>query len=176
MDEAAEREFTAFVTERGHALLRVAYALTGNRQAAEDLLQTALAKTALRWTRIEHGAELYVRKILYHDHVSRWRKLRRLREVSVESVPEHSARGDLSRQVADRLAVHSALLLLPPRQRAVLVLRYLEDLSEKQVAQVLGCSPGTVASQASRALARLRELIASQGLLAPDDVDLEVIK
>ena len=168
MDEAAERDFTAFVTERGHRLLRVAYALTGNRQAAEDLLQTALAKTALHWARIEHGAELYVRKILYHDHVSRWKKLRRLREVPVESVPDHSARGDLSRQVADRLAVHSALLRLPPRQRAVLVLRYLEDLSEKQVAEVLGCSPGTVASQASRALARLREVI--------HHADLEVMK
>ncbi|MEV4759675.1 SigE family RNA polymerase sigma factor [Micromonospora sp. NPDC049559] len=176
MDESAEREFTAFVTERGHVLLRVAYALTGNRQAAEDLLQTALAKTALRWTRIEHGAEMYVRKVLYHDHVSRWQRLRRLREVPVETPPEQGARGDLSREVADRIAVHGALLRLPPRQRAVLVLRYLEDLSEKQVAQVLGCSPGTVASQASRALARLRELIAGQGLLAPDDADLEVIR
>ncbi|SNT37189.1 RNA polymerase sigma-70 factor, sigma-E family [Asanoa hainanensis] len=175
MDETAEREFTAFVVERGHRLLRVAYALTGNQQAAEDLLQTALAKTALHWSRVEHGAEMYVRKILYHDHVSRWRKLRRLREVPVDALPDHGAGGDLSRQVADRLAVHSALLRLPPRQRAVLVLRYLEDLSEKQVAQVLGCSPGTVASQASRALARLRELVNSQGLLA-SDADLEVMK
>ena len=147
--------FTDFVAERTPALFRVAYALTGNQHAAEDLLQNALAKAALRWTRIRGDAEPYVKRILYRDCVSNWRLRRWRRETTVAAPPERPG-ADPTGDAEVRLVVREALRRLPPRQRAVLVLRYLDDLSERQVADLLGCSPGTVGSQASRALARLR--------------------
>ncbi|WP_238007574.1 SigE family RNA polymerase sigma factor [Dactylosporangium sp. AC04546] len=153
MDKAAEREFSEFVAARGTTLLRVAYALTGEQHAAEDLVQTALAKAMLRWTRIRGDAEPYVRKIMYHEHVSWWRRLRHRREVVTAEPPE---RGRADDDPHLRLTMRAALATLPARQRAVLVLRYLEDLSEQQVADLLGVSTGTVGSQASRALATLR--------------------
>ena len=158
MDSQAEREFTDFVVERTHALFRVAYALTGQQQAAEDLLQGALAKAAARWPKITGSAEAYVRRIIYHDHVSIWRRVGRRREASVAEPPDRSV-ADPSGDTVLRLILRDALLSLPPRQRAVIVLRYLEDLSEREVADMLGCSTGTVASQASRALSRLRRAV-----------------
>jgi RNA polymerase sigma-70 factor (sigma-E family) len=157
VEEQAEREFLDFVTARSHALFRVAYALTGHQQAAEDLLQSALAKCASRWRRIEGAPEPYVKKIMYHEHVSWWRR-RSSSELPVSEVPDRSTGRDLGHDAALRLTVMQALLRLAPRQRAVLVLRFLEDLSEGEVARIMGCAPGTVASQTSRALARLREL------------------
>jgi len=166
VDAETEREFTEFVSQRTHALLRVAYALTGDQHAAEDLLQSALAKAFTRWSRIRGEAEPYVKRILYHDHVSVWRRRRIRPEALYGAVPEPGAAHAITLAAVDsiddtplRLLLRDALLLLPPRQRAVLVLRYLEDLSTEQTAQVLGCRAGTVASQASRALARLRELV-----------------
>lgn len=157
MDAVEEREFTEFVARSSPGLLRVAYALTGNQHAAEDLLQTALAKAASRWSRIRGDAGPYVRRILYHDHISAWRRRRRRAEWSVAELPELPVRHDgPADRIDNHLLLRQALLDLPPRQRAVLVLRYLEDLSEQQVADVLGCSVGTVGSQASRALAKLR--------------------
>ncbi|MBC8990016.1 SigE family RNA polymerase sigma factor [Micromonospora chalcea] len=149
-------EFTAFVNERGAALLRVAYALAGSQHAAEDLLQNALAKAYVRWPRIHGDAEPYVKRILYHDQVSGWRRRARRAEVPVAELPERPAAGDDSDL---RLLVRDALRTLPPRQRAVLTLRYLEDLSVEQTAALLGCRPGTVASQSTKALARLRKLV-----------------
>ena len=160
MDSQTEREFTDFVVERTHALFRVAYALAGQQQAAEDLLQGALAKAATRWPKISGNAEAYVRRIIYHDHVSLWRRMRRRRESTVAVMPERVI-DDTSAETVLRLTLRDAVLSLPPRQRAVVVLRYLEDLSEREVAEMLGCSPGTVASQASRALSRLRAAINS---------------
>ena len=157
MDSRSEREFLDFVTARSHVLFRVAFALTGHQQAAEDLLQSALAKTAARWRRIEGAPEPYVRKILYHDHVSWWRR-RSSAELPVAAIPDRGGGRDLSHDAVLRLTVARALLRLGPRQRAVLVLRFLEDLSEAEVARIMGCSPGTVGSQTSRALARLRQL------------------
>jgi RNA polymerase sigma-70 factor (sigma-E family) len=136
----------------------MAYALTGNQHAAEDLLQNALAKAALRWTRIRGDAEPYVKRILYRDCVSIWRLSRWRRETTVASPPERAA-ADPAADTDLRLVLREALRRLPPRQRAVLVLRYLDDLSEQQVAELLGCSPGTVGSQASRALSRLRRTL-----------------
>lgn len=163
METDVEREFTEFVTQRTHALLRVAYALTGDQHAAEDLLQSALAKAFTRWHRIRGEAEPYVKRILYHDHVSVWRRRRTRPESLYGAVPEPDAHGSAVPGGIDdaplRLLLRDALLALPPRQRAVLVLRYLEDLSTEQTAHVLGCRAGTVASQASRALARLRALV-----------------
>ncbi|MGW5667324.1 SigE family RNA polymerase sigma factor [Micromonospora sp. NPDC003776] len=156
MTQVIDGEFTAFVNERGAALLRVAYALTGNQHAAEDLLQNALAKAYARWSRIQGDAEPYVKRILYHDQVSGWRRRGRRAEVPVAELPEQAAPGPDSEL---RLLLLDALRSLPPRQRAVLTLRYLEDLSVEQTAALLGCRAGTVASQSAKGLARLRQLV-----------------
>ncbi|MEU0547160.1 SigE family RNA polymerase sigma factor [Micromonospora sp. NPDC005979] len=152
-------EFTTFVQERGAALLRVAYVLAGNQHAAEDLLQNALAKAYARWPRIRGDAEPYVKRILYHDQVSGWRRRARRAEVPVAELPERPVDSDSGRETDLRLLLLDALRALPPRQRAVLTLRYLEDLSVEQTASLLGCRTGTVASQSTRALARLRRLV-----------------
>ncbi|MFC7529015.1 SigE family RNA polymerase sigma factor [Actinoplanes sp. GCM10030250] len=159
MKESLEAEFTAFVAARGQTLLRIAHALTGDRDTAEDLVQGALAKAYARWPRIHGDAEAYVRKIIYNDRASSWRRPSRQREVFVAEPPDHPWPTHRDHEVTDRLAVREALLSLPARQRAVLVLRYLEDRSVEETAEVLGCRPGTVASQASRALAKLRDLV-----------------
>ncbi|MEW2382458.1 SigE family RNA polymerase sigma factor [Micromonospora sp. NPDC047707] len=159
MSGGIDGEFTAFVNERGDVLLRVAYALAGNQHGAEDLLQNALAKAYARWPRIRGDAEPYVRRILYHDQVSGWRHRSRRPEVPVAVLPERAGAGDHGHDVDLRLLLRNALLALPPRQRAVLTLRYLEDLSVEQTAELLGCRIGTVASQSSKALARLRQLV-----------------
>lgn len=156
MTQVIDGEFTAFVNERGAALLRVAYALAGNQHAAEDLLQNALAKAYARWPRIRGEAEPYVKRILYHDQVSGWRRRARRAEVPVAELPEQAAAGPDSEL---RLLLLDALRALPPRQRAVLTLRYLEDLSVEQTAALLGCRAGTVASQTAKGLARLRQLV-----------------
>ncbi|MFF4891710.1 SigE family RNA polymerase sigma factor [Micromonospora chersina] len=150
-------EFTAFVNERGAALLRVAHALAGNQHAAEDLLQNALAKAYARWPRIRGDAEPYVKRILYHDQVSGWRRRARRPEVPLAELPERAVTGEDDSDL--RLLLRDALRALPPRQRAVLTLRYLEDLSVEQTAALLGCRTGTVASQSAKALAKLRQLV-----------------
>jgi len=156
VDADTEREFTAFVRQRGQALLRTAYALCVNQHDAEDLVQNALAKTSLRWSRIQGDPEHYVRRVMYRDFVSAWRWRRVRPEVSVADVPQAPAADTHDDQTVTRLTLRAAIRELPPRQRAVVVLRYLEDMSERDVAEALGCTAGTVASQASRALARLR--------------------
>ena len=159
MKQSLEAEFTAFVAGRGQALVAVAHALTGDRGRAEDLVQNALAKAYARWPRIHGEAEAYVKKIIYNDRVSFWRRASTRREVSVADLPERAVHGRHENDVTDRLALREALLSLPARQRAVLVMRYLEDRSVEETAELLGCRPGTVASQASRALAKLRVLV-----------------
>jgi RNA polymerase sigma factor (sigma-70 family) len=113
----------------------------------------------LRWRRINGDAEPYLRKIMYHEHVSWWRRHWRRAERLMAELPERPAGPDLATEANARLLMRAALDTLPPRQRAVIVLRYLEDLSTEQVADLLGCSPGTVGSQASRALATLRKAL-----------------
>lgn len=162
MDPRAEEEFTRFVADRTAALLRVAHVLTGDQHAAEDLVQTALAKAMLRWRHIEEHPEAYVRRVLYHEYISGWRWRRRRPETPMADLPERGA-GDVTDAAHDRMVLRAALLRLPPRQRAVIALRYLDDLSERETAELLGCSTGTVASQASRALAKLRTLIPAYG-------------
>lgn len=158
MDADAEREFTTFMTVRSHALIRTALALTGERHAAEDLVQGALAKAMLRWRSISDNPEAYVRRIIYHDHISGWRRRRRRPETPMAVVPE-PVTGDGTDEAHVRMLLRTALLTLPPRQRAVIVLRYLDDRSEREVAEILGCRTATVASQASRALAKLRAVV-----------------
>jgi RNA polymerase sigma-70 factor (sigma-E family) len=152
----ARESFAAFVAARSAGLMRTAYVLTGDQHAAEDLLQTALTKTAARWRHVVDSPEAYVRKVMYHEQVNRWK--RRGRESALPSSWER-AEHDRSGEVDLRLSLQQALLALPPRKRAVLVLRYFEDLPETQVAEILGCSVGTVRSQTHRAIARLRELV-----------------
>ncbi|HEV2088363.1 MAG TPA: SigE family RNA polymerase sigma factor [Cryptosporangiaceae bacterium] len=157
MKTDSEREFREFVRARSHALLGTAYALTGNQQSAEDLLQTALAKLARKWGQVHSSPEAYVRRVLYHEQVSWWRR-RRIRENATDVLPEVSSSDDLAAGAALRLSMRDALRRLPPRQRAVLVLRFLEDRSEAETASLLGVTVGTVGSQVHKALDRLRQI------------------
>ena len=143
--------FEQYVAARRGALLRTAYLLTGHREDAEDLVQVALVKVVPKWSRIADDPEPYVRKVLVHESVSRWRR-RRWREVHTDRLPESPVEGPGT----DRVALQQALARLAPRQRAVVVLRYYDDLTEAETARLLGVSVGTVKSQARDALARLR--------------------
>jgi RNA polymerase sigma-70 factor (sigma-E family) len=147
--------FEEFVAGRGQALQRFGYALTGDWALAEDLLQTALAKAYPRWSRVRRDdPEAYVRRIMINTWSSWWR--RRWRgELPADKLPEVAGPDSLT-GVEHRQALRLALDALPPRQRAVVVLRYHQDMSEAQVADLLGISVGTVKSQAARALASLR--------------------
>jgi len=152
---AHDDQFRTFVVGRSPALLRVAYLLTGDRGLAEDLLQTSLAKTYAAWPRIrdDQAVEAYVRTVMARTAIS-WKRRNRVREEPVWEVPEPASGRGQQPDGSDDL--WADLQALPRRQRAVLVLRYYEDLSEAQIAEVLGCSRGTVKSQASRGLAALR--------------------
>jgi RNA polymerase sigma-70 factor (sigma-E family) len=156
-----DESFVAFVADRGTALLRTASLLCASRADAEDLLQTALEKTYRQWARLnaESDPEPYVRRILVNLTISRARRWRILREVHMPSPPEVAVAVSETHAVELRGALIEQLRRLGPRQRAVLVLRYWEDRSEAEIARALGCSVGTVKSQAARGLARLRELL-----------------
>ncbi|QIG44920.1 SigE family RNA polymerase sigma factor [Nocardioides anomalus] len=161
MPAADEHGFDAFVAARTAALARTAYLLTGDTHLAEDLVQTALFQAARHWGRIHGDPEPYVRRILYTQNVSWWRA-RRLREQPLSSYDAPATdRGDSDL----RLTLQDALRRLTVRQRTVLVLRYFEDLTEVQTAEVLGIGAGTVKSIGRQALARLRAL-------APELADL----
>jgi RNA polymerase sigma-70 factor (sigma-E family) len=150
--------FARFVEGRRRALLRTAWLLTGDWALAEDLVQTALARSWPRWERIRRGGdpEFYVRRVMVNTWAS-WSRRRWRGERPSGTVPDGQAPGDMAAEVAVRVAVRAALGSLTARQRAVLVLRVFDDLSEVQVAQVLGCAVGTVKSTMARAVARLRE-------------------
>ena len=149
--------FREFVQTHTGAWSRLAYVLAGSHAAAEDLMQTALLKTAKRWGRIRRydQPEAYVRRAIYHAAVSQWR---RRGEWPVASVPERATPDDRIDQATSRMAVDAALARLTPRQRAVLVLRFYEDRSVAEAADILGVSVGTVKSQTAYALGRLRVL------------------
>jgi len=164
MRESERAAFSEFVAGSSGRLFRVALALTGGHHAAEDLLQGALARTFARWRHVHGNPEAYVRRAMYRAQVSVWQRRARHREVPLESVHERADHRDAYGATDHRLALRSALLRLGPRQRAVLVARVLEDLSEEETAALLGCSPGTVGSQLHRALARLREIAAELGV------------
>jgi RNA polymerase sigma-70 factor (sigma-E family) len=158
-----EAGFEAFVAARSDDLLRVGYLLTNDRGHAEDLLQTALLKAYRHWGRIS-GADPYpyVRTVLVTSAAS-WRRRRTTQEIV--ALPAHD-RGepDQSDVLAERDAMAAALATLPPRMRAVLVLRYGEDLGEAATAAALGCSVNTVKSQTTRGLARLRATLPTPAL------------
>ena len=163
--------FDEFVAARSTALWRSAYLLTGDRHKAEDLLQAALVKTWRRWDRLDsrtdETAEAYVRRALVTTYTDWWRRLWR-GEVPTGDLPDDAGPGDESARVDVRRDVLTALAALPRGQRAVLVLRYFDDLTEQQTADALGVSVGTVKSQASRAIAALRSSPALTDRLAGD--------
>ena len=155
--------FEAFVAARSRHLLHAAHLLTGDRHRAEDLLQTALTRAYLRWDRIDSDdPEGYVRRTMVNAHTDWWRR-KPWREQATEVVPEVAV-PDATTSYDARDAVLAALATLSGRQRAVVVLRYYEGLSEAEIAAALGCSAGTVKSAASRAMAKLRE---HPGLVVP---------
>lgn len=137
-------------------LVRYATALCGDPAEAEELVQAALVRVSMRWTfvRDKDNPDAYVRRAIANGYLTMWRRVRR-HEVTVADLPE-SAGADRTAGVDDVLVVRRVLATLPPRQRAVLVLRYLEDRSEQETAEILGCSVGTVKSQAAKALGKLR--------------------
>ncbi len=164
MTGSAVGDFEEFVVARGAALLRTAYLLTGDRHLAEDLVQSALGKSFRHWSRVRGGnPEAYVRQAMVRENVSWWRR-RRVAESSMADVPERSSSNETT-DVDRRITLDAALRQLSPQQRAVLVLRYYDDLTERQAADALGCSIGTVKTQAHRALKKLREV-------SPELVDL----
>lgn len=160
---AGEAAFNEFVVARAPALTRTAYLLTHDHQLAEDLVQTALFKAAQAWDRIEGEPEPYVRRILYTENISRWRWRRR--RVAESFQPEYDAPAVLGNDPDVHVALERALAELTLRQRAVLVLRYYEDLTEAETARVLGIGLGTVKSTHRRALARLRTVAPDLGAL-----------
>jgi RNA polymerase sigma-70 factor (sigma-E family) len=159
-----EAGFEAFVAARSGDLLRTAVLLTRDRGHAEDLLQTALVKAYRRWGRIERDDPYpYVRRILVTT-ASSWRRLRSTQEIV--SLPAYDPSGpDPTDDVAERERMAAALAGLPARMRAVLVLRYTEDLSEVATAELMGCSVNTVKSQTVRGLARLRTVLGAAALI-----------
>jgi RNA polymerase sigma-70 factor (sigma-E family) len=147
-------DFEDFVRARSRALCASAYLLTGDRGFAEDLVQDALARTWRSWKRLHAtaNAEAYTRRTMYHLHVSAWRRTK-VAEISTDRVPE---RPGGEPDTALRVAVHAALLSLPAKQRAAIVLRYFEDQSEAATAAILDCPLTTVRARVQRGLRRLR--------------------
>jgi len=158
-DTVAEElgEFDDFVRARSSALLRTAFLLTGDRGDAEDLLQEVLGRMYAKWGSIRISPEAYARKALVHRSINGWRRSRHMKYGPMPA--DLPSPGDPVAELAARDEIERVLMILPARQRAVLVLRYLDDLSEVDTAAALGCSPGTVKSHSARGLARLRGLL-----------------
>ncbi|MEV4810550.1 SigE family RNA polymerase sigma factor [Micromonospora avicenniae] len=152
---ASSDTFAEFVATRSPRLQRTAYLLTHDWAQAEDLLQTALVRAWSAWGRIDGDPEPYVRKVLVNVYASWWRRRWRHVEQPMSQLPERSSVDHISR-VDRRDEVWQALGRLPRRQRAVLVLRYFEDMTEAQIAEAMSISVGTVKSQAKKALEKLR--------------------
>ncbi len=161
VDDHLAADFTRFVTHHDRVLLGFAQMIAGNRADAEDLVQNALAKAFLRWDRLgsdDFDALAYVRRIIVNDHHSLWRRAFKRREHATEHLPEVGVHDD---HPDDEL--WQQVMGLPPRQRAVIALRYYSDMSVADTAGVLRCTEGTVKSQTSRALATLRGMIEEEG-------------
>ncbi len=145
--------FEEFVVARGHRLFGTAVLLTQDRGLAEDLVQTSLAKAWRHWSRIHGSPDAYLRRTMVNTYIS-WRHRHWRGELPTEHLPERSMRSPAA-DVDARADLQTALARLPRRQRAVVVLRFYEDLPVSEVARLLGCSEGTVKSQTSKALAKL---------------------
>ena len=154
-------DYAEFVRGRSHALLRSAYLLTGDQHLAEDLVQEALARTHRAWSRLHEtgNAEAYARRIMYHLQVSVWRR-RTMAEDLPGDLPDHPDHaGDNPESITRRIAIERALRSLSAKQRAIVVLRYFEDHTEVEAAEMLGVSVSTVKTQTERALGHLRKLV-----------------
>jgi RNA polymerase sigma-70 factor (sigma-E family) len=158
-------DFAEFATSRHRALYRYAYLLAGERGLAEDLVQEALTKTYVAWRRLRDSAiaEAYTRKVITNTAISWWRRKAWTAERPRDDVPDKPAFRD--EDVTARLWLWRELQTLPPRQRAALVLRYYEDLTETETARVLGCTVGTVKSQTSHGLKKLRARLGPDAVL-----------
>lgn len=152
-------EFAEFASAASPRLRRMAFLMCGNWHTAEDLTQTALAKVFASWPRVrrQEAVHAYTTRTLVNTYLAD-RRLRRNGEVLTDRLPDRPAGGPAPE---DRIVVLDALATLPPRGRAVVILRYWADLNVEQAAAVLGCSPGTVKSQTARALSRLRDTLGS---------------
>jgi RNA polymerase sigma-70 factor (sigma-E family) len=169
--------FTEFATARAAALHRAAYLMVGDPQLAQDLVQEALTKTYVAWPRLRdpHNAEAYCRKAITTTAISWFRRKAWNNERPTEVLPEQEM-GGLDATIADRDRVWRALRSLPPRQRAALVLRYFDDLTETQTAEAMGCAVGTVKSQVSAGLAKLRAQLGDDiELLSPDETTEDMV-
>jgi RNA polymerase sigma-70 factor (sigma-E family) len=153
---SAVTDFDEFVASRSTGLLRTAYLLTRDHALAEDLLQTALTKAWFAWSRIEDRPEPYVRKILVNTYASWWRRKWNGEQAFAEPPEQQDPAPSGHEGAEQRQDLWEAMGRLPRRQRAVVVLRFVEDLSEAETARVLGVSLGTIKSQTSKALAKLR--------------------
>lgn len=153
-------DFDEFVRSRSIRLIRAAYAMTGDRNVAEDLIQDVMAKVFLRWTSIHTSPDAYAHKVLVRTVTDRWKARYRRPEVPLNPAHDRPTADSADAQ-ALRDELVRALRELPPRQRAVIAMRFLADLSEADVAAAAGCSVGTVKSQISRGLVRLRGVLAS---------------
>jgi RNA polymerase sigma-70 factor (sigma-E family) len=157
---AGPYHFDTYVHERSSSLLRLAYLLTGDAHLAEDLVQSSLVKVMGRWDSITAGGDPhpYVRAVLLRTAMG-WRRRRWTGERPSDTLPEHAVTDDAAVAVVARERLRRALQSLPPRQRAAVVLRHYEDLSEADAARAMHCSVGTVKSQTARGLERLRALL-----------------
>jgi RNA polymerase sigma-70 factor (sigma-E family) len=165
-----ETDLERFVAGNGDRMMRVAIALTGSRPEAEDLLQTALERLLKNWQRVDTDAESYLRRTLYNLAADGWRRRVTWRRKLTILHAQDVTGVDAEKEVDTRDLLVRLLRQLPPRQRAVIVLRYWEQRTEAETAAMLGCSEGTVKSTASRGLQRLRELAAAPEL--PGEVQL----
>jgi RNA polymerase sigma-70 factor (sigma-E family) len=156
--DPAVADLESFLAERGEPLLRTAMLLTGSKEAGEDLLQAGLERLLRHWSAIVGDPEGYLRRTLYNLAADGWRRQRAWRRLPLLQNETATAVADGTREVDTRDALIRLLAQLPPRQRAVIVARYWEQLSEAETAVVLGCSVGSVKASASRGLQRLREL------------------
>jgi RNA polymerase sigma-70 factor (sigma-E family) len=157
MGAQLDEEFRDFMQHRWPAMVRLAYALTGDQGHAEDVAQAAFARAYASWPKIRRtgNPEAYVRRIVINENRNRFRKQRVAERLT--GAPPESSSADTTRQYDERSALIAALQRLGPRQRAVVVLRYWLGLTEAEAAAELNCSVGTVKSQTSRALATLRQ-------------------
>jgi RNA polymerase sigma-70 factor (sigma-E family) len=156
---ASSAQFDEFVRARTGSLLRSAYLLTGDQHLAEDLVQSALVRTHRAWKRLHdtNNAEAYTRKTMYHLQVAWWRR-KRFKETSDDGVSDSAVSiPDSSEATVRKMVLRDALAHLPPRQRAVIVLRFYEDRTVPDTAEILNCSTGTVKSQTAKAISSLRK-------------------
>lgn len=161
-----DARLSEYVRGQWPSLVRYATLLCGDAVEAEELVQSALVRVALRWpfVRDKDNPDGYVKRAIVHGQINRWRRFGR-HETVVSLVPDVAV-GDGLAALDEHDAVRRALSTLPPRQRAVLVLRYLDDRSEQETAAALGCSVGTVKSQTHKALAKLREIVQPNEVLS----------